>query len=75
MDNLLEIYDKYIRSEYTIEDISRLLSYVAFDGIDHTTLANSEYEIEKARFTMNEIDQKKIVCSVLKRLISQINTR
>ncbi len=71
MDNLLDIYNKYIESEYTVEDVSRIISYISFDGIDYITLKNSEYEIEKARFTMNEVDQKKVVCSILKKLISQ----
>lgn len=75
MDDLLELYNKYIKSEYTIEDVSRILSYAVFDGIDFLTLENSEYEIEKARFTVNEVDQKKIVCSVLKKLISQAKTK
>lgn len=75
MDKLLDIYNKYIESEYTVEDVSRILSYVSFDGIDYTTLKNSEYEIEKARFTMNEVDQKKVVCSILKKLISQTYTK
>ena len=71
MEELLNLFNKYINEEYGIEDVSRILSYISIPELTDYELENAEYQIERIRFLSSDTEQKKRVQEILLELIEK----
>lgn len=74
MDDLLDLYKRYISGEYDIGDVSRMLSYIAIPNLGHEYIRQVENQIEWIQFMTDEKDQKEKVLTLLDELIDR-NTK
>lgn len=74
MDELLDLYKRYVDEEYTIADVSRMLSYIAVPQLSEEYIRQVENQIEWIRFMCEQDEQKERVISLLDEMIDRIKT-
>lgn len=74
MDDLLELYKLYADEEYSIEDVSRIISYIAIPQLDEEYIRQIENQIEWIRFMCDKNEQKGKVISLLNEMIEKVKS-
>lgn len=70
MKEILSLIKKYQSGEYSIENISSILSYLSLNSINQLDIKKAEYDIETARHTLDEEKQIKVANTALSRLLN-----
>ena len=71
MDDLMDLYKRYIDGEYDISDVSRIVSYIALPNVSEEYIRQLEYQIEYIRFMSTKEEQTERVKLLLKELIEK----
>lgn len=71
MDELMDLYKKFIDGEYDISDVSRIISYIALPNVGEEYIRQLEYQIEYISFMSTKEEQTERIKMLLKELIEK----
>ena len=71
MDELMDLYKKFIDGEYDISDVSRIISYIALPKVGEEYIRQLEYQIEYISFMSTKEEQTERIKMLLKELIEK----
>lgn len=73
IEDLKALCNKFIEKKYSIEEFSQTLSYIAVPSDLRDEVADIEYQLEKIRFCVSDIEQYDEVLKVINPFLLKID--